>query len=138
MVATQRYEPARGSAALCESIAKREGIDRSRIVVTNGGMHGLALSAPKRPALIALAERYGFYVIVDNPYRELRFGGQDLGVAAFNQSDRAIHVNTFTKTLGPGWRVGRLVLNGCSPTTPSGSAGSCVAPPSCTRNAPPC
>ncbi|MDX2707727.1 PLP-dependent aminotransferase family protein [Streptomyces sp. PA03-6a] len=180
-----QYAPARGSAALCDWIAKREGVDPSRIVVTNGGMHGLALtaltvvergatvavddpvfpgflwalevsttrtlpvpvvadgfdveylagrlatgariaaaytvpdfhnpaqvslSAPKRQALIELAERYGFYVIVDNPYRELRFGGQDQGVAVFNQSDRAIHVNTFTKTLGPGWRVGWLVL----------------------------
>ncbi|MER5429526.1 PLP-dependent aminotransferase family protein [Streptomyces sp. NPDC002588] len=184
-VASLQYAPARGNAALCDWIAKREGVDPSRIVVTNGGMHGLALavltvvergatvavddpvfpgflwalevsttrilpvpvvadgfdvehlarrlatgariaaaytvpdfhnpaqvslSAPKRQALIELAERYGFYVIVDNPYRELRFGGQDQGVAAFNQSDRAIHVNTFTKTLGPGWRVGWLVL----------------------------
>jgi 2-aminoadipate transaminase len=184
-VASLQYTPARGSTALCDWIAKREGVESSRIVVTNGGMHGLALavltvvergatvavddpvfpgflwalevsttrilpvpvvadgldvehlarrlatgvriaaaytvpdfhnpaqvslSAPKRQALIELAERYGFYVILDNPYRELRFGGQDQGVAVFNQSDRAIHVNSFTKTLGPGWRVGWLVL----------------------------
>ncbi|MCW8375899.1 aminotransferase-like domain-containing protein [Streptomyces justiciae] len=184
-VASLQYSPARGSDALCDWIARREGVDPSRIVVTNGGMHGLALavltvverdatvavddpvfpgflwalevsttrilpvpvladgfdvehlarqlatgariaaaytvpdfhnpaqvslSAPKRQALIELAERYGFYVIVDNPYRELRFHGRDQGVAAFNESDRAIHVNTFTKTLGPGWRVGWLVL----------------------------
>ncbi|MER6085725.1 hypothetical protein [Streptomyces sp. NPDC001833] len=57
-------------------------------------------------------------MIVDNPYRELRFGGQDQGVAAFKQSDRAIHVTTFTKTLGPGWRVGWLVLPDPSPPTP--------------------
>ncbi|MEU6341985.1 PLP-dependent aminotransferase family protein [Streptomyces sp. NPDC046977] len=184
-IASLQYAPARGSDVLRDWIAKREGVDPSRIVVTNGGMHGLALavltvvergatvavddpvfpgflwalevsttrtlpvpvvadgfdvehlarrlatgariaaaytvpdfhnpaqvslSAPKRQALIELAERYGFYVIVDNPYRELRFGGQDQGVEVFNQSDRAIHVNTFTKTLGPGWRVGWLVL----------------------------
>ncbi|SNT54248.1 aminotransferase-like domain-containing protein [Actinacidiphila glaucinigra] len=184
-IASLQYSPARGSDALRDWIAKREGVDPSRIVVTNGGMHGLALavltvvergatvavddpvfpgflwalevsttrtlpvpvvadgldveylarrlatgariaaaytvpdfhnpaqvslSAPKRQALIELAERHGFYVIVDNPYRELRFGGQDQGVEVFNQSDRAIHVNTFTKTLGPGWRVGWLVL----------------------------
>jgi 2-aminoadipate transaminase len=184
-VAGLQYSPAHGSAALCDWIAKREGVDPRRIVVTNGGMHGLALavltvvergatvavddpvfpgflwalevsttrilpvpvvadgfdvehlarrlatgariaaaytvpdfhnpaqvslSAPKRQALIELADRYGFYVIIDNPYRELRFAGQDQGVAVFNQSDRAVHVNTFTKTLGPGWRVGWLVL----------------------------
>ncbi|WP_405742032.1 PLP-dependent aminotransferase family protein [Streptomyces sp. NBC_00028] len=184
-IASLQYGPPRGSDALCAWIARREGVDPSRIVVTNGGMHGLALtvltvverdatvavddpvfpgflwalevsttrtlpvpvvaggfdvehlarrlangtriaaaytvpdfhnpaqvslSAPKRRALIELAERYGFYVIVDDPYRELRFRGQDQGVAVFHESDRAIHVNTFTKTLGPGWRVGWLVL----------------------------
>ncbi|MEV4139929.1 PLP-dependent aminotransferase family protein [Dactylosporangium sp. NPDC049742] len=180
-----QYSAAPGSAALRDWIASREGVDPRRIVVTNGGMHGLALavltvverdatvavddpvfpgflwalevattrllpvpvaadgfdvehlarrlaagariaaaytvpdfhnpaqvslSAAKRQALIALAERHGFYVIVDNPYRALRFAGQDQGDAVFNDSDRAIHVNTFTKTLGPGWRVGWLVL----------------------------
>jgi 2-aminoadipate transaminase len=184
-IASLQYSPAHGFAALRDWIANREGVDPGRIVVTNGGMHGLtlsvltvvergatvavddpvfpgflwalevsttrilpvpveadgfdvdhlarrlaageriaaaytvpdfhnpaqvSLSAAKRQALIELAERYGFYVIVDNPYRELRFAGRDQGVAVFNDSDRAIHVNTFTKTLGPGWRVGWLVL----------------------------
>ncbi|HEY8980825.1 MAG TPA: PLP-dependent aminotransferase family protein [Streptomyces sp.] len=184
-IGSLQYGPPQGSAALREWIARREGVDPSRVVVTNGGMHGLALtvltvverdatvavddpvfpgflwalemsttrilpvpviddgldvdhlarrlatgtriaaaytvpdfhnpsqvtlSAPKRQALVELADRYGFYVIVDNPYRELRFAGQDQGVEAFNRSDRAIHVNSFTKTLGPGWRVGWLVL----------------------------
>ncbi len=70
----------------------------------------VTLSAVKRAALVGLAERYGFYLIVDNPYRELRFAGNDQGAAVFNDSDRSIHVNTFTKTLGPGWRLGWLVL----------------------------
>lgn len=70
----------------------------------------VTLSAVKRAALVDLAERYGFYLIVDNPYRELRFAGADQKAAAFNHSDRSIHVNTFTKTLGPGWRLGWLVL----------------------------
>lgn len=184
-IASLQYSPAHGFVALRDWIANREGVAPGRIVVTNGGMHGLtlsvltvvergatvavddpvfpgflwalevsttrilpvpveadgfdvdhlarrlaageriaaaytvpdfhnpaqvSLSAAKRQALIELAERYGFYVIVDNPYRELRFAGRDQGVAVFNDSDRAIHVNTFTKTLGPGWRVGWLVL----------------------------
>jgi 2-aminoadipate transaminase len=70
----------------------------------------VTLSAEKRRALLDLAERYGFYVLADNPNRDLRFAGVDQGAAVFNESDRAIHVNTFSKTLGPGWRVGWLVL----------------------------
>ncbi|MFI5914505.1 PLP-dependent aminotransferase family protein [Dactylosporangium sp. NPDC051541] len=184
-VASLQYSQTPGFAALRSWIAAREGVDARRIVITNGGMHGLSLAvltvvergatvavddpvfplflralevsttatlpvpvvgdgfdveylaarlaageriaaaytvpdfhnptqvtlpADKRRALVELAERYGFYVIVDNPYRELRFAGEDQGFAVFNDSDRAIHVNTFTKTLGPGWRLGWLVL----------------------------
>src|ERR1044072_913956 len=43
-IAPLQYSPARGSEALRDWIAKREGVDPSRIVVTNGGMHRLALS----------------------------------------------------------------------------------------------
>ncbi|GAA2635103.1 aminotransferase-like domain-containing protein [Paractinoplanes durhamensis] len=184
-VAALQYSPAPGSATLRNWIAEREGVDPGRIVVTNGGMHGLtlavltvvergdtvavddpvfpgfrwalevstnrilpvpvladgfdvdhlagrlaagdriaaaytvpdfhnpaqvSLSAAKRAALVGLAERYGFYLLVDDPYRELRFAGADQGVAVFHDSDRAIHVNSFTKTLGPGWRAGWMVL----------------------------
>jgi len=183
--AALRYSPAPGFPVLREWIARREGVDPGRIVMTNGGMHGLtlavltvvergttvavddpvfpgflwalevatphilpvpvladgfdvehlaaklaagariaaaytvadfhnpaqvSLSAAKRRALIDLAELHGFHVIVDDPYRELRFAGRDQGVAVFHDSDRVIHVNSFTKTLGPGWRVGWLVL----------------------------
>jgi 2-aminoadipate transaminase len=183
--ASLQYSAPHGFAALRNWIADREGVDADRIVITNGGMHGLTLavltvvergatvavddpvfpgflwalevatdrvlpvplesdgldvyhlarrlaagdriaavytvpdfhnpaqvclSAAKRRALIDLAERYGFSVIVDDPYRELRFAGQDQGVDVFHDSDRAIHVNSFTKTLGPGWRVGWMVL----------------------------
>ena len=184
-VASLQYSQTHGFAGLRDWIARREGVDARRVVITNGGMHGLSLavltvvergakvavddpvfplflralevsttntlpvpviedgfdvdhlaarlaaggriaaaytvpdfhnptqvtlSAQKRRALVDLAERYGFYLIVDNPYRELRFAGVDQGFTVFNDSDRAIHVNTFTKTLGPGWRLGWLVL----------------------------
>ncbi|MCO7275376.1 aminotransferase-like domain-containing protein [Cellulosimicrobium cellulans] len=68
------------------------------------------LSADKRAALVALAERYGFVVIADDPYRELRFAGVDQGRRTFFDSEHVVHVNTFTKTLGPGLRLGWLVL----------------------------
>lgn len=183
--AALQYSSSTGFTGLREWIARREGVDPARIVITNGGLHGLSLAvltviergstvavddpifplflrvlelatdsvlpipvdgngldvdalavrlaagerigavytvpdfhnpsqgtltADRRRALVALAEQYGFYLLIDNPYRELRFAGDDQGVAVFHESDRAIVVNTFTKTLGPGWRVGWLVL----------------------------
>lgn len=180
-----QYSRTEGIPALREWIAAREGVPVDRIVVTNGGFHGLALSiqtvvergdlvavddpifplflkalelsaartlpvrvgpdgidldglesslrAGARPAalytvpdfhnptqgslplagrrrLVELAEHYGFVVLADNPYRELRFDGPPAADEPFNHSDRVIHVNTFTKTLGPGLRLGWLVL----------------------------
>jgi 2-aminoadipate transaminase len=180
-----QYSRTEGIPALREWIAARERVPVSRIVVTNGGFHGLALAIQTtvergdlvavdnpifplflrglelsaadilpvrvgahgidvdqlgallrdgaRPAalytvpdfhnptqgslalegrreLVRLAEQYGFVVFADNPYRELRFAGPAPAEEPFNHSERVIHVNTFTKTLGPGLRLGWLVL----------------------------
>ena len=176
-VAALQYSSSTGFTGLREWIARREGVDPARIVITNGGLHGLSLavltviergstvavddpifplflrvlelatdsvlpiqvdgdgldvdalaarlaagdrisavytvpdfhnpsqgtlSADRRQAMVDLAEQYGFWLLIDNPYRELRFAGKDQGLAPFHDSDRAIVVNTFTKTLGPG------------------------------------
>jgi 2-aminoadipate transaminase len=180
-----QYGRTEGVPELREWIAAREAVPVSRILITNGGFHGLALAiqlvlergdlvavdnpifplflrgleladarilpirvgadgldldelearlaAGARPAalytvpdfhnpsqgvlpesarrhLVALAERYGFIVFADNPYREIAFDGVTESVAAFNESDHVVHINTFTKTLGPGLRLGWVVL----------------------------
>nr|WP_296773108.1 PLP-dependent aminotransferase family protein [Rhodococcus sp. (in: high G+C Gram-positive bacteria)] len=66
---------------------------------------GSTLSAAARTRLVGLAERYGFLIVSDNPYKELRFGGaavDDFDLA----SENVIRANTFSKTLGPGLRLG--------------------------------
>lgn len=183
--AALQYSGSHGFEGLRGWIADREGVDPRRILITNGGMHGLSLtvqalverggrvavdnpayplflrtlelvgaetlpvpveadgldvehlarrlaegeriaavytvpdfhnpsqgtlSAAKRAALVELAARYGFVVIADDPYRELRFAGTDQGRRVFFDSEHVVHVNTFTKTLGPGLRLGWLVL----------------------------
>lgn len=180
-----QYSHAEGLPRLREWIAAREGVDPARVVITNGGFHGLSLAvqtavergelvavdnpvfplflrglqlsaaqtlpvpvgpdgidvarlgeqlrAGARPAalytvpdfhnpaqgvlpdeerreLVRLAEHYGFVVIADNPYRELRFRGEQVSNAPFHESDHVIEVGTFTKTLGPGLRLGWVVL----------------------------
>jgi 2-aminoadipate transaminase len=178
------YSAHQGHAGLREWIGEREGVDASRIVVSNGALHALSLtflatvdpgdtvvvedpvyplvakvlqltgarteaipvdddgldvdelerrldsglrpralyvvpdfhnptgrvvSADRRVRLVELAERFGFYVVSDNPYVELRGTGErlaDLDLA----SDRVVRVNTFSKTLGPGLRLGWAAL----------------------------
>jgi 2-aminoadipate transaminase len=180
-----QYSRTEGIPALRQWIAEREGVPVERVLITNGGFHGLAIAvqtvlergdlvavdnpvfplflrgleladarvlpirvgaegldvdalaaelrAGARPAavytvpefhnpsqsslptarrreLVDLAERYGFVVFADDPYRELRFHGEAESLAPFHDSDHVIHVNTFTKTLGPGLRLGWVVL----------------------------
>lgn len=179
-----QYSRTEGISPLREWIADREGVPADRILITNGGFHGLSLAiqavvergdlvavdnpifplflrglqlsdartlpvfvgphgldidhlsdqlragarptalytvpdfhnpsqgtlpAEARRELVRLAEHYGFIVFADNPYRELRFAGQQESVEEFNNSEHVLHINTFTKTLGPGLRLGWTV-----------------------------
>ncbi|MFJ4028793.1 PLP-dependent aminotransferase family protein [Paenarthrobacter sp. NPDC089989] len=179
-----QYSRTEGISPLREWIAEREGVSVDRILITNGGFHGLSLAIQSvvergdlvavdnpifplflrglqlsdartlpvfvgpngldvdhlsdllrggaRPSalytvpdfhnpsqgtlpgearreLVRLAEHYGFVILADNPYRELRFSGEQESVEEFNNSDHVLHINTFTKTLGPGLRLGWTV-----------------------------
>jgi 2-aminoadipate transaminase len=67
---------------------------------------GVSLSGERRRRLLELADHYGFVVVADNPYRDLAFSGEP--VAGFDESDRLVELSTFSKTLGPGFRIGHL------------------------------
>ncbi|MGC0366667.1 DNA-binding transcriptional MocR family regulator/GNAT superfamily N-acetyltransferase [Rhodococcus sp. 27YEA15] len=69
---------------------------------------GTTLPVSDRARLVELAEKYGFVVLSDNPYRELRFRGEAVADLTL-ESDRVVRVNTFAKTLGPGLRTGWIV-----------------------------
>lgn len=181
-----KYTPAPGLPSLRQAIAAREGVSSERVLITNGGAHGLALavlslldpgdliivddpvyplflrvldligveiapvpvvadgidtdelerrlreglrpkalftvptfqnpsgvtlSAERESALVALAEKYGFVIIADDPYRAITFPGvTQPDRRAFRDSDHVIAVNTFSKTLGPGLRLGWVVV----------------------------
>lgn len=69
-----------------------------------------SLTIEKRQRIVELADHYGFWFIADNPYREIYFGEKPLSIEAFHESSNTVHVNTFSKTLGPGLRLGWIVL----------------------------
>jgi len=69
---------------------------------------GYTLTDSRRERLLALAERHGFLVVSDNPYRQHRLHGGE--VPDFStSSDHVVRLNTFSKTLGPGLRLGWIV-----------------------------
>ena len=77
-------------------------------VVTNfANPTGATLSLERRQALAALADRYGFVVIEDDPYGELRWRGERLpAIGSF--TDRAASLGSASKVLSPGLRLGWL------------------------------
>ncbi len=70
---------------------------------------GATLSAAKRARIAALAERHGFWLLEDAPYRPLRYRGEQLPALAELAPSRTLHMSSFTKQIGPGVRVGYLM-----------------------------
>lgn len=72
---------------------------------------GGTLSEHDGRRLADLADRYGFTLILDDPYREVSFVAGTVDVRSrLLDSDRVIAVNTFSKTLGPALRLGWIVV----------------------------
>jgi 2-aminoadipate transaminase len=68
---------------------------------------GTTLALDRRHALVALAQRYGFLILEDDPYGELRFRGEMLPpLLALDDAAVVVSLSTFSKTLAPGLRVG--------------------------------
>jgi DNA-binding transcriptional MocR family regulator len=70
---------------------------------------GYTLSLPKREALVALAREYGFYILEDDPYADLRFSGEAQPTMLSLDPEHVVYASSFTKTVCPGVRVGYLV-----------------------------
>ena len=71
---------------------------------------GATLSLEKRHRVVELAERYGFWVIEDVPYRKLRYAGEDLPLLReLGMQGRVITMSSFSKLLSPGIRVGFMI-----------------------------
>ncbi|HET7560554.1 MAG TPA: PLP-dependent aminotransferase family protein, partial [Limnochordia bacterium] len=71
---------------------------------------GVSLSTERRLALLAAAERFGFLIIEDNPYGEIRFEGEALPhLASLDRSGHVLYMGSFSKQFLPGVRLGWLV-----------------------------
>ena len=68
---------------------------------------GRTLLAERRKKIAELASKYDVMVIEDDPYCELRYSGEKLPtIKSFDRTDNVILLNSFSKTLSPGIRVG--------------------------------
>jgi DNA-binding transcriptional MocR family regulator len=70
---------------------------------------GCTLSAEKRERLVALADEHGLVIFEDDPYRLINFGEElPATMLSADRAERVIHASSFSKTIGPGVRVGYL------------------------------
>ena len=70
---------------------------------------GATLSLQKRQRVVELADRYGFWVIEDIPYRKLRYEGDDVPLLREIDPSHVITMSSFSKLLSPGMRVGFMI-----------------------------
>lgn len=70
---------------------------------------GRTMSLGRRQAVAKLAAEYGVVVAEDDPYRDLRYQGEQLPtIKSFDQSGHVVLMGSFSKTISPGLRVGYM------------------------------
>jgi 2-aminoadipate transaminase len=75
------------------------------VVATFDNPSGTTLPAERRVELARLADRYGFWIVDDDPYGRLRWAGA-APPPLRTLSDRVLTLGTASKVLSPGLRVG--------------------------------
>ena len=71
---------------------------------------GITLSLERRKRIAQLAAEYDVLVLEDDPYRDIRYSGEDLPpIKTFDTSGNVILANSFSKIFSPGARLGYVV-----------------------------
>ena len=72
---------------------------------------GESLTLEERKMLVALAKKHDFLIVEDSPYRELRYEGEHIPTMYSLDTDRVIHLGSFSKIFAPGFRLGWAIAH---------------------------
>lgn len=73
---------------------------------------GITVPLERRKALYEVAKKHGLIIIEDNPYGELRFGGENVpSMKSFDKEGLVAYSGSFSKVVAPGLRVGYLIAD---------------------------
>ena len=70
---------------------------------------GATCSGAKRRQIVKLADRHGFLLVEDAPYRLLRYRGREEPTLYELAPDSTLHMSSFTKLIAPGVRTGFMI-----------------------------
>lgn len=71
---------------------------------------GATMSLERRKKLLELAYQYGIPILEDSPYRDLRYGGENVpAIYSLDTQNQVMVLGTFSKILGPGLRLAWIV-----------------------------
>ncbi|MHB1315088.1 MAG: aminotransferase-like domain-containing protein [Christensenellales bacterium] len=95
-----------------ESAAKKTKAKMLYIIPTFQNPSGKTLDLARRREIAEITGRYGMIVIEDDPYCDLRYGGEPVpSVKAFDQRGNVILLQSFSKVISPGLRVGAAIAS---------------------------
>lgn len=71
---------------------------------------GITLSLERRRRVAELGSLYDVLILEDDPYRDIRYSGQDLlPIKAFDRTGHTVLANSFSKIFSPGSRLGYIL-----------------------------
>lgn len=95
-----------------EEVFKKEHPKMLYVIPTFQNPTGRTLSLERRKRIAELAAQYGVVVAEDDPYRDLRYAGQELpSIKSFDTEGWVAFMGSFSKVISPGLRVGFLAAN---------------------------
>ena len=73
---------------------------------------GTVLTMERRERMLELSEEYGVPIFEDECYADLIFEGEyENAIRSLDDTNRVLHIGSFSKTLGPGARLGYVVAS---------------------------
>ena len=73
---------------------------------------GTVMTMERRHRLLGLSEEYGVPIFEDECYADLIFEGEyEKAIRGLDDSNRVLHIGSFSKSLGPGLRLGYVVAS---------------------------
>ena len=82
------------------------------VIPTFQNPSGRTLSLERRKAVAELAAKYDVLVLEDDPYRDIRYSGEDLPpIKHFDTTGHVVMAGSFSKIFSPGSRLGYVVAD---------------------------